>query len=97
MLLAAVGFYILGQYVGLYKMQAHVAVWKGFPAKSYTFDLMSCDEKVEYFEERESLRARRAASDYLLYLAHWSSKFPDVTDIDRSSDNMFKNRASVEQ
>ena len=87
-LLSSVGFYTLGQYVGLYKMQAHVVVLDQLAANAPRYKYESKERQLEACEDRLKKGNLSLFPNYEWYQSHWSFSFPDVTGIDQRTESM---------
>ena len=88
-LIVSVCFYVLGQYVGIYKMQAHVYVVDQAGTSKTTYKFETVEERLAYCEERVKQGNLSFLRDYEWYQAHWSFSFPDVQDLDERTKSFY--------
>lgn len=87
---ASVGSYVVGQYVGLFKMQAHAFVLQESALQSRRYNFTSVQERLEPCERSMQVTHRSVLRDYEWYQSHWSSKFPDVSNIDERTESIYR-------
>jgi hypothetical protein len=94
-LLSSIGFYTLGQYVGLYKMQAHAVMLDKLAVHSKRYKFQTKEEQLEDCESRLKRGSLSVLPDYDWYKSHWSFGFPDVADIDKHTESISQQIGTV--